>query len=327
MRHRTKLPRRLGERFSIANAEAVGVRPGRHSARDLHRPYSGVRSTTKPETFDDWVRCCALRLKPGQQFGGTTAARLWGLPLPTLWKEGEEIDVVVPTGTTPPKTSRVRGSRLKVERAETWLLRGVPVIDPVAALFMCAPDLTVDQAVVMIDAVLTPALNYPDLGPGKPMATLSEIEERLAVWRQFPGQRTIQQALPFARVGVESPKETETRLLIIDSGLPEPVVQFEVCVEGTFIVRPDLAYPTLKIGIEYDGDGHRTDKEEWRRDIQRQRALAAAGWMSLHLTEADLVAGARDAFVAQLRRAMAEREMEITTQDSIRAVKSIPRRV
>ncbi|MGP6175956.1 hypothetical protein ACTU6U_01470 [Microbacterium sp. A196] len=318
MHHRTKLPRRLGERFSIADAEAVGVRPGRHSARDLHRPYSGVRSMTMPETFDDWVRCCALRLKPGQRFGRTTAARLWGLPLPTRWKEGEEIDVVVPTGTTPPKTSRVRGSRLKTERAVTRILKGVPVVDAVAALFMCAPDLTVDQAIVMIDALLTPALNYPDLGPGKPMATLSEIEARLAMWRQFPGQRTIQQALPSARVGVESPKETETRLLIIDSGLPEPVVQFEVRVEGELIARPDLAYPELKIGIEYDGDGHRTDKDEWRRDIQRHRALTAAGWVSLHLTEADLAAGARDAFVAQLRRVMAERRMEITAQTASR---------
>ncbi|MGP6170845.1 hypothetical protein ACTU6V_06505 [Microbacterium sp. A204] len=146
---------------------------------------------------------------------------------------------------------------------------------------MCAPDLTVDQAIVMIDALVTPALNHPDLGPGKPMATLSEIE---------------------------------ARLLIIDSGLPEPVVQFEVRVEGELIARPDLAYPELKVGIEYDGDGHRTDKDEWRRDIQRHRALTAAGWVSLHLTEADLAAGARDAFVAQLRRAMAERRMEITAQ-------------
>lgn len=327
MRHTTKLPRRLGERFAVRDAEDAGVKPGRHSARDLHRPYSGVRSTTKPETFDDWVACCALRLKPGQRFGRTTAARLWGLPLSRHWTASEAIDVVVPTGSTPPKTSGVRGSRLKIERAQTRVLRGVPVIDPVAALFMCAQDLTIEQAVVMIDALLTPALNYPGLGPGKPLATLAEIEERVAVWRQFPGQRTIAQALPFARVGVESPKETETRLLIIGRGLPEPVVQFKVRVEGRLVARPDLAYPELKIGIEYDGDGHRTDKEEWRRDIQRQRALAAAGWMSLHLTEADLVAGARDAFVAQLRRAMAEREMEITTQDSIRAVKSIPRRV
>src|SRR5690606_20521706 len=171
---------------------------------------------------------------------------------------------------------------------------------------------TVDQAIVMIDALLTPAQNYPGLGPGKPMATLAEIEAHLAEWRQFPGQRQIAKALPFTRVGVESPKETETRLLILAAGLPEPVVQFEVRVDGRLIARTDLAYPELKIGIEYDGDGHRTEKEEWRRDIQRQRALAAAGWVSLHLTEADLAPGARDASAAQLRRAIATRGMAFT---------------
>lgn len=312
MRHRISLPRRLGERFSIVDAEAIGIKPGRHSARDLHRPYRGVRSASKPETFEDWVACCALRLKPGQRFGETTAARLWGLPLPTTRREGEPIDVVVPTGVTSPKTAGVRGRRLKAERAQTRILKGVPVVDPIAALFMCARDLTVDQTIVMIDALLTPAQNYPGLGPGKPMATLAELEERLAAWRQFPGQRQIEKALPFARVGVESPKETETRLLILAAGLPEPVVQFEVRVDGRLIARPDLAYPELEIGIEYDGDGHRTEKDEWRRDIQRHRALAAAGWLSLHLTEADLAPGAQGAFTAQLRRTMTARGMDFT---------------
>ncbi|MGO2746148.1 endonuclease domain-containing protein [Microbacterium sp.] len=261
----------------------------------------------EPTTFDDCVSSCAVRLKPGQRFGRTTAARLWGLPLPTMWKEGEAIDVVVPTGTTPPKTAGIRGSRLKVERAETRILKGVPVVDPIAALFQCAQDLTVEQAVVMIDALVTPAMNYPGLGPGKPMATLAEIEARLSAWRQFPGYRTIRRALPLARFGVESPKESETRLLIIGSGLPEPTVQHEVWVAGEMIARLDLAYPRLKIGIEYDGDGHRTEKDEWRRDIRRQRALHADGWNTLHLTEDDLAEDERDTFIEQVRHAIAMR--------------------
>lgn len=307
MQHRTALPRRLGDRFTVRKAEAAGIRPGRHSAPDLHRPFSGVRSVEKPTTFDDFVTCCALRFKSSHRLGGKAAARHWGLPLSKPWDEDEPIDVIVPTGMTPPKTHGIRGRRLKSDRAETRILKGIPVIDAVATVFTCAADLTVDEAVTMIDALVTTAMNYPNLGPGRPLSTLAAIEARLAQWGQFPGHRTIRAALPFAREKVESPKETETRLLIISNGLPEPVVQYAAYQEGKFLARVDLAYPELKIAIEYDGDGHRKKKSEWRRDIQRQRALEAAGWIILHLTEVDLAQDEQETFIGHVRRAIAQR--------------------
>lgn len=308
MRHRTRLPRRLGERFTVRTAESAGVRAGRYSAPDLHRPFHGVRSVTAPATFTDHLECCVLRLKPGQRFGGITGVRHWGLPTSSAWTPNEAIVVIAPTGTTPPKTRGVDGRRLKPERATTMILKGVPVVDPVAALFTCAADLTLIDAVVMIDALITTAMNYPHLGPGRPMSTLDDIERRLEEWRQFPGCKTIRAALRLARERVESPKETETRLLIVASGLPEPVVQYEVYDEnGELIARPDLAYPELKIAIEYDGDGHRLDKSEWRRDIRRHRALDAVGWITLHLTEEDLAPDARRDFIDDIRRAIASR--------------------
>lgn len=121
------------------------------------------------------------------------------------------------------------------------------------------------------------------------------------------GKRTIRAALERAREGVESPKETETRLLIVNAGLPEPVVQFELRDDNRVVARMDLAYPELQIGIEYEGDGHRTDRAQWRRDIQRQRDLEDRGWIVVRLTQHDLGAGAAS-FLARLRRAIASRQ-------------------
>ncbi|SDZ40610.1 Protein of unknown function [Herbiconiux ginsengi] len=57
--------------------------------------------------------------------------------------------------------------------------------------------------------------------------------------------------------------------------------------------RPaDLAYPAWKVAIEYEGDHHRTDQRQWRRDIARARALQALGWTVIRVTLADLVAPA-----------------------------------
>ncbi|WP_230104024.1 DUF559 domain-containing protein [Microbacterium sp. Bi121] len=305
MRHRVPLPRRPGDRFSVRSAEAAGIRRGRCSTPDLHWPFHGVRSREKLVTFDDVVRCYEPRLKPGQRFGGLTAARDWGLPLPTMWEPDEPIEVIVPPTGAAPKTAGVKGRRLREDRAETRILKGRPVVDPVAALFTCASTLTVQQAVTIIDALLTTASNYPGLGPGRPMSTRDEIARRLDEWWRFPGSTTIRTALRQARERVESPKETETRLLLIASGLPEPVVQQEVRAGGVLLGRIDLAYPELKVAIEYEGDGHRTDKEQWRKDIQRQRHLESEGWIVIRLTQADL--DAREPMIASIRRAIIAR--------------------
>lgn len=305
MQHRVELPGRLGEKLSVRSAAAAGIRADRYSTPDLHRPFRGVRSLLKPETFQELVDCYLPRLKPGQRFGGMTAARDWGLPVPTGWMPKEPLDVIVPSFGAPPKTPGVNGRRLREGRAMTFTLNGHPVIDPVAALFTIAATLTLPQAITIIDALLTTASNYPDLGPGRPLSTRDEILRRLDEWQRFPGCGTIRAALPHAREMVESPKETETRLLLIENGLPEPVVQHEVWADGRLLGRTDLAYPKWKIAFEYEGDGHRTDKEQWRKDIQRQRYLEGEGWIIIRLTQADL--DAPEMLLASIRRAIVAR--------------------
>jgi very-short-patch-repair endonuclease len=54
-----------------------------------------------------------------------------------------------------------------------------------------------------------------------------------------------------------------------------------------FQYRLDLAYPHLKLGIEYDGDHHR-DKITFRRDITRLNGVWAAGWTILRFTADDI---------------------------------------
>lgn len=306
MRHRIPLPANLGDHFTVRSADAAGIGRWRRDAPDLHRPFHGIRAASAPLTFAETMACHRPRLKQHQRYVGRTAARLWGLPYPKAWSQKEPVEIAVPLDRTPPKTTGVKGRRLSVDRAQTWILDGVAVVDPVAALFTCAGALTVIEAVVMIDALLTSASDYPDRRPGLPIVSAEEIAERLETWRAFPGSRTIRSALPLARAGAESPKETETRLLITAAGLPEPAVQHEVFHQRRLIARVDLAYPELKIAIEYEGDGHRTSKEQWRRDIRRQRDLEDRGWIVIRLTQHDLGAGA-GALLTRIRRAILAR--------------------
>ncbi|MDR2322530.1 MAG: hypothetical protein LBE60_12870 [Microbacterium sp.] len=307
MHHRIPLPSTLGAAFTLHEAKVAGLGRARADARDLHRPFRGVRSSGAPETFAAVVACGAQRLKPRQRFVGVTAARLWGLPHPRRWAQGEPLEVVVPPDATPPRSRGIRGRRLREDRASTWRIGSLPVVDPIAAVLSCAADLDVAQAVILLDALLADADNYPELRRGRPVASPQELGERVSLWGRFPGRTTILAALPRARAGVESPKETETRLRLVDAGLPEPVVQHEVREGRRLVARIDLAYPQWKIAIEYEGDGHRTDAAQWRRDIQRQRELEDRGWIVIRLTQLDLIDGS-GAFLTRIRRAIAMRQ-------------------
>ncbi|WP_298862776.1 hypothetical protein [uncultured Microbacterium sp.] len=305
MRHRVTLPEQLGRHFSVRQAASAGVGRGRADARDLARPFHGIRSLKEPETFHDRVRSYAPRMRPGQVLVGRSAVRWWRMPCPRGWDADADLEIAVPQQLSPPRTAGVAGRHLQASRAQPWTVGSVAVVDPVAAVFSSAGHLSVADAVILLDALLTDADNYPGLVDKHPICTVAEIEERLRSWNRFKGSATIREALPRARAHVESPKETETRLAIVDADLPEPVVQFEVNDGDRLIARVDLAYPQWRIAIEYEGDGHRTDKEQWRRDIQRQRELEDRGWIVIRLTQADLNAPAT--FLARIRRAIASR--------------------
>lgn len=304
MRHRIELPAQLGDQFSIRDASAHGIRKGRADAADLARPFHGVRSLTAPETFRELVDCYLPRLRPGQRFVGRSAARLWGLPLPAEWTPKEALEIAVPQDQSPPRVKGVIGRRLARSRAETWRLAGTPVVDPVAAVFSCAAGLTVDRLIVLLDALISTSTGYPGFGGivGRPMITLDDVRTRLAEWGRFPGCGLVRAALPLVRERVDSPKETQTRLTIVHAGLREPHVQFVVREGARFVARVDLAYPEQRIAIEYEGDGHRTSKEQWRRDIARQRDLERCGWIVIRLTEDDL--RNPHEFLDRLRRAL-----------------------
>lgn len=83
--------------------------------------------------------------------------------------------------------------------------------------------------------------------------------------------------------------ETRLRLLIVHAGLPEPDINRDVIgSRGGWLARPDLSYPEWKIAIEYDGEHHRVDPRQWRRDISRRENLEAAGWIVLAITAIDV---------------------------------------
>jgi hypothetical protein len=91
------------------------------------------------------------------------------------------------------------------------------------------------------------------------------------------------QVLRAARDGVDSPKETELRLLIVARGFPEPRVQCPVSdTAGTIFASLDLGWEEWRSGLEYDGAVHR-EAEQHSRDLARHNRIRGAGWTVLQV--------------------------------------------
>jgi very-short-patch-repair endonuclease len=93
------------------------------------------------------------------------------------------------------------------------------------------------------------------------------------------GVRHVVPVLDLCDARAESPMETRIRLALHEHGLPAPEIQFEVEAGGR-IRRLDLAYPSVKLAIEYDGRDHR-GQEQAHEDLLREADLVRLGWTIL----------------------------------------------
>lgn len=89
------------------------------------------------------------------------------------------------------------------------------------------------------------------------------------------GCRELQRVLKLVDPRAQSPMESRIRVALVRGGLP-PSVQHPVPVDGRCCYL-DLAYPEVRLGVEFDGRHHRT-AEQARIDLRREALLTAAGW-------------------------------------------------
>ncbi|MBW9093749.1 hypothetical protein JNB62_08650 [Microbacterium jejuense] len=285
--------------FTTGGARRAGFTRRDIDADFLDRPFHGLRSAGAHVGADDAARAeqqrIAIRRKALQFhtymashefFSHTTAAVLWGIPLPLL--PDDEIHVAVLPPHRGPRGKGVRGHQLATRgvtittreeqglrvtsAAVTWALLGAVLPHPYDLVAAADSVVRVDRVPGPKGRIVAPALG-----------TVAEMRSALLPKRR--GVVAQREALTRARGGVASRPETWTRLTIVDAGLPEPETDVDVYDDsGEFIGCVDLAYRLLKIAFEYEGDHHRTEKDQWYRDLEKHEALARSGWRVIRVT-------------------------------------------
>jgi very-short-patch-repair endonuclease len=226
-----------------------------------------------PDSFGVRVRGARFLLPPHAVFSGRTAAFLYGAD--ELAGPGQPVDVAVPTGCRfgPVAGMRIRRVALTADdvtvrtawrcttaaRTAVDLARWEPLPDAVAAL----------------DVLLA-----------KDVVGRSELQEAA---QGFSGRgcRRVRRAVELADPRAGSQPESRLRVLLALAGL-DAVPQFVVSdAAQRFVARVDLAFPELKLAIEYDGAWH-AEPGQFARDRRRLNRLVEAGWTVIHVTAADL---------------------------------------
>jgi hypothetical protein len=135
---------------------------------------------------------------------------------------------------------------------------------------------------------------------------LSREEMRLLLPRYFRRRGVLQlrQLVLIADPRAESPRESWTRLEIIDAGLPCPQPQYWVTVGGQPVFRLDLAYPHAKIAIEYDGRDFHESAEQREADRVRRQWLRNRGWVVIVLDKDSFTTEAIATWTGELRTAL-----------------------
>jgi len=111
------------------------------------------------------------------------------------------------------------------------------------------------------------------------LVTVSEMQDAVDERQGTRGYSRLKEAMALVRPNTDSAPETMLRLLVVRAGLPEPMVNAPIRNrEGKVTAHADLAFPNFRIVLEYDGDQHRTDADQYYIDVDRLQRIMREGW-------------------------------------------------
>jgi hypothetical protein len=296
----TQPPRFPDVPFTWPQAQALGIT--RHSlddavrCRTLRRVTRGVYLRSDiPDTTEVRVAALALALNPFTVVCDRTAAWLYGIEV----MDFRELDLP-PRLETYALRGHSRTGRPECNGGQRDLLPedirwigDVPVTTPLRTCMDLGCKLSRRRALAVLDAFMR------EFG-----ITREEMMRMLPRYFRRRGVIQLRELIALADPRAESPRESWTRLAIIDAGLPTPQPQYWVLVGGRPTFRLDLAYPHAKVAVEYDGREFHDSDDQRAADAARRTWLRERGWVVIVLDQDSFAPAAVDLWIAELKTAL-----------------------
>ena len=298
MPRRPQLPQPLTRRyFPVRLAVKHGlIRRSQLRTSAWRRLFQGIYvDASVPDTHR--LRCAAAAaylLPETAAIAGRSAAMLYGAG---LCRADDPVEVLVPRPLPVPSGRGLRVHTGTLEPSEVRFVAEIPITDPVRTCWDLALWVDPVEAVVLVDRMLACGI-----------VSTGQLADYAAARRGFRtrGARRFARVLVLTDGRAESPQESRLRVRLRLAGLPILEVQYSIFGPDGFIARVDLAWPELKIAIEYDGLAHVGSARQMQRDRRRLNRLVADGWIVLHVT-AERLRDDFPGFVAEVRAAQRSR--------------------
>jgi hypothetical protein len=220
----------------------------------------------------------ALRLRGLDLAAGTTVAACMGTAAAAYGFDTErtaDLHILNPGGRRLRSTDGLVVHRR--EGAPLARVGGRPATAPAWTAIEVARGLRRPRALATLDAALR-------------SGTCSRDDLDNAVRRQS-GRRgivNVRELLVLASQLAESPMESEARLVMIDGGLPPPVLQYEIVDAQGRLWRLDFAWPEFRVAAEYDGVDWHSGPDAFLRDRRRSAALQELAWVVVPIIAEDV---------------------------------------
>lgn len=162
--------------------------------------------------------------------------------------------------------------------------------------------LPLNSAVVHLDALA----NATGLTRERVLPLLDE-------YRGARGMKKLRTALDLMDGGAQSPRETWLRLLLTKD-FPRPTTQIPLFnSRGAPFAYLDMGWEDLKIAVEYDGEHHQKNRDQYIWDEQRLRLIRARDWLHIKVIKED----EPDDVTARVKRAWALRERAFAVAERV----------
>ena len=245
----------------------------------LAAPYWGIRSYADPGV--DTIARASLfadRMPPRAFYFGRTAAALQQLPLPARYSAETTLHVGVRAGERRVEVLQISPHHVRLPDSDLLAWEQTRVTSPTRTWCDLAASLTLAELVAVGDRLLWRT---------RPLTTAPTLTAQLDRYEGRRGIRLLRSAIGLLSDAADSAPESELRVAIIQAGFPAPLVGEEVFLSRGGSVHPDLSWPRFRVAIDYEGDHHRTERDQWRHDIRRFSNLEEDRWRTYRATGDD----------------------------------------
>jgi hypothetical protein len=210
---------------------------------------------------------------PVSAITGPAALRSYELKAPST----QVIDVLVPVrrqrsdrGFVVLHRTRRMPQKVLMTGAISYVMPARAVADTVRGL-----DRLSDVRALVADAV------------SRHQCTIADLKAEVAEGPMHDSAR-LRLAVAEVAEGIRSAPEGDLRDLIVKSGLPMPMFNPSLFLDGKFLAKPDAWWPQSSVAAEVDSRQWHESVERWEATMARDALLGAAGIVALHFSPRQL---------------------------------------